>query len=114
MANITAFNSLSKGWKVALTGGTPAHIVIDPGVTYNICFTASALAEVHMLFNTVGDTPNAAALTPNATGKAGIFTMTTDKVGYAIAPSVGGQLSVVLIGGGTATIYLSRVEPSSN
>lgn len=112
MTPSTPFNNLGKGWKTALTAGTVANVTIDPGVTYYVCFIASALAEVHFLFNTVGDTPNAAALTPTGTGKAGVSTMTTDKEGYLLAPPIGGQVSVLLDGAGTATMYLSRVLPS--
>lgn len=117
MANSTYyFNSLGKGWKLALTAGTVANVILDPGVTYYVCFIASALAECHMLFTANGATPVAGDLTPNGTGKAGVSTMMTDKDAYVLAPTttagLNPQLNFLLDGAGTATVYLSRVSPA--
>jgi hypothetical protein len=118
MANLAyPFNNLAKGWKTSLTAGTPAHILIDPGVTYYGVLVPSADAECHFLFNNAGDTPNAAALTPTGTGKAGISTTYSKFDFYLVAPPVtvanpGGQVSVLLDGAGTAVLYLSRVSPA--
>lgn len=116
MANLP-FNNLGAGWKLALTAGTVAHVIVDPGVTYYICMTASALAECHMLFTANGAAPIAADLTPNTTGKAGVSTMLSDKDGYIVSPSqdaanLNPQLNFLLDGAGTAVVYLSRVLPS--
>lgn len=118
MANLAyPFNNLAKGWKTTLTGGTVSHILIDPGVTYYGVLLASANVECHFLFNNAGDTPNAAALTPTGTGKAGLSTTLSAFDFYLVAPPVtvanpGGQVSVLLDGMGTATLYLSRVSPA--
>ena len=110
-------NNLGKGWKTALVGGTVSNILVDPGVTYYGVLVPSVDAECHFLFNNAGDTPNAAALTPTGTGKAGVSTVYSKFDFYLIAPAPtvanpGGQVSVLLDGMGTATLYLSRVSPA--
>ncbi|RTK98729.1 MAG: hypothetical protein EKK57_11165 [Proteobacteria bacterium] len=111
------FNNLGKGWRLSLTGNNVANIILDPGVTYYLCFNASTLAECHMLFTANGAAPVAADLTPTTAGKAGVSTIMTDKDAYIVAPTVDAaglkpQLNFLLDGMGVATVYLSRVSPA--